>query len=336
VELLQPRGDDPRGTDDARKAKLASAYRARAKLFLQEKDWPAVLADLERSIGADPRHGSAEVADDHKERGLILVKLGRAKDALAEFDAALGVRPDFVVAQRLRAELLMELGRYAEAQDAWDHYLGAASRSLAAFLQAKEPVANAYRARGVTRVKLAKPSAALEDYNHALELEENSVTYAFRGWVYVVAEAPYLALRDFEKALELDPKNADACNGRGWCRVTLNQPGAAVADADQALELGPRDPRLVYNAARIYSQAMLKIAGDRTLKANKALEMQTRYKRKALELIREALDLAPTPTARRQFWQEYILQDTALALVRQTPEFVGLAKRNQTKAPAGP
>ena len=156
------------------------------------------------------------------------MRTGKNADALASFDAALALRKDHPLGQRLRAEALFRLGRFEEVIAAFDRYL-----------EAGKPLESVYRGRGLARAELGQYPGAIEDFTKALELHPTSAVQAYRGWTYLVVDAPKLALRDFELAIELDPKNADAYNGRGFARAKLGQHREAVQDAAEALRLGP-------------------------------------------------------------------------------------------------
>ena len=68
-------------------------------------------------------------------------------------------------------------------------------------------------------------------------------------------DAPKLALADFEAAIKVTPGDADAFTGRGSAHAKLGDHRAAVADAREAIQAGKTDPRVKYNAARIYAIA---------------------------------------------------------------------------------
>jgi tetratricopeptide (TPR) repeat protein len=118
-------------------------------------------------------------------------------------------------------------------------------------------------------------------------------------------DAPKLAQRDFELAIDLDPHNGDAYNGRGRARVRLGRQREAALDAAEALRQRPSSPRLYYKAARIYAQC------------------SSRYSRRALELIHQAINLLPAEE-RRTFWSTHIQKDQAFSSLRLHPVFVEL------------
>jgi serine/threonine protein kinase/tetratricopeptide (TPR) repeat protein len=280
---------------------LAHPYRLRARLHLERKEPALALEDFNAAIQREDKN-SPLLADDHVERGRLLLHERRYQEALASFDAALVQRKDHSLGQRLRAETLFHLGRYREVIAAFDRYL-----------ETGKPLESVYRGRGLARAELGMYPGAIEDFTRALELQPTSAVQALRGWAHLVCEAPKLALRDFELALELDPKNGDAYNGRGFVQASLGRRAEAVRDAEQALRHGPQSSRLLYNAARIYAQC------------------GASYEARALELLRLALGLLPADQ-RAAFWSTYIRSDTALQALRHQPRFlrleVEMARRN--------
>jgi tetratricopeptide (TPR) repeat protein len=246
------------------------------------------------------------------------------------YDAALQLRPAYPDAHRWRAETFVELKRYEDALRSLDQYLKiASSQGLPTGPESpisKDALAEAYLTRGLLRVRLKDGPGATDDYTQALALKPDGTTYAHRGWAHVLCEAPLLALHDFEDAIRLQPELADAYNGRGYARVKVGQYRQAVADAEEAIRRGPRTDRTLYNAARIYSQAAGKVDAEAAAKGLAgASALRSRYEGRAVELIRQALDLHSAPE-RRAFWQEFIGPDGALQPIRRTPEFARLTK----------
>ena len=272
---------------------LAHLYRLRARLRLERNEPALALSDFDQAIERENTNSPYRV-DDQVERGRLLLSGGKYAEALRSFDAALALRKDHSLAQRLRAETLFRLGRFEEVIKAFDRYL-----------ETGKPLESVYRGRGLARAELGQYPGAIEDFTKALELHPTSAVQAYRGWTHLVVDAPKLALRDFELAIELDSQNGDAYNGRGFVRARLGRDREAIQDAAEALRLGPPSPRLFYNAARIYAQC----PGP--------------YPQRALELIQQALSLLPAEE-RRAFWSTHIRTDAALAalpplsVVRQT------------------
>lgn len=275
---------------------VAHLYRLRARLHLERNEPALALADFDQAVTRDDASSPFHV-DDLVERGRLLMREGKHQESLASLDAALLIRKDHSLGQRLRAETLFHLRRFEEVIEAFDRYLK----------EKGTPLESVYRGRGLARSELGQYPGAIEDFTKALELQPTSAVQAYRGWMHVVCDAPKLAQRDFELAIELDPKNGDAYTGRGFVRAIQKNSREAIEDAEEALRLGPKSPRLVYNAARIHAQAT-NAGGARVF-----------------ELIGEALDLLPSEQ-RASFWSTQVRTDAALDAVRNHPRFLEIEK----------
>jgi serine/threonine protein kinase/Tfp pilus assembly protein PilF len=280
-----------------REPTLAHLYRLRARLRQERNEPEMALADFDPAIRRDDA-GSPFHVDNLVERGRLLLRTGKHEQSLASFDAAVKIRSDHSLAQRLRAEALFHLDRFQEVIEAFDRYL-----------ETGKPLESVYRGRGLAKSELGKYPGAIEDFTKSLELQPTSAVQAYRGWMHVVVDAHKLAERVFQSAIELDPTNADAFCGRGFVHAISKQPREAIADAEEALRLGPKAPRLLYNAARIYAQS----------------ERASDVESKAFELISEAL--ASFPEERRAaFWNSQVRTDAALESIRKHPRFLQMER----------
>jgi len=79
---------------------FAEGWNRRATVRYLMGDYAGSLADIERTLRLEPRHFGALSG-----RGLVLVKLGRDRDALAAFRAALAINPHLPAA-RLNIRIL--------------------------------------------------------------------------------------------------------------------------------------------------------------------------------------------------------------------------------------
>jgi eukaryotic-like serine/threonine-protein kinase len=300
----------------------ASLYRNRAHQHIQMEDLEAALRDLDTAIALEvPPASSPVVAGDWFEKGQILMRQNKCPEAAEALEKSLALEPDNPNACRLHAQALLSLGRRDEALHFLDRYF---SREL----ERRKPTAGVYMARGRLHVSFGHYAEAVEDYTRAIELERDNLSlYANRGWGYVALECPRLALRDFEHVLRFDPKNGDASNGRGIARVSLGQYQAAVKDADEALRLGPaRDPRISYQAARIYAQAAECVHSDSAVITSRArMDIRLQYEQRALTLLRQSLALL-TANQRTSFWRETVQGDPGFIPIRNLPDYRQLAE----------
>jgi eukaryotic-like serine/threonine-protein kinase len=298
----------------AQPASLAMVFRGRAKVHEQQQDWKAAVRDLELAIRHEPAGPSSRAAaSDHRLMGQLLLQGGQIEEALRAADAALAATPADPAPQRLRAEALLRLDRFAEALQALDRYVE--GQCLAGL----RPEARVYRARAQAAVAIGDYALAAQDYSRALDGDDQSKTavdHAGRGWCYVMQEAWPLALRDFEETLRLDPGHCDGYCGRGYALARSGRLREAVRDADKALQLGSDEPRTLYTVARIFAQA----GSEATAAGPNDRAQRQQYLKRAVELLRKTMDGLPA-AQRSDFWRRHVEQDAALNPVRATAGF---------------
>ena len=167
--------------------------------------------------------------------------------------------------------ILLHIQRWNEAVVRFTKALEVAQRFAAARLN-----------RGIAYEALGRKTAALADYDAALDLDPNSVQayncrgalHANKGYLNRALEdfgkamgvdpqflVSYLnhgatlyrlqrygeAIADFSNAIRLDPKAKQAYLGRGLTLAKLGHDKNALKDFDRACELDPDDPRVYLN-----------------------------------------------------------------------------------------
>jgi tetratricopeptide (TPR) repeat protein len=320
---------------DLKPENLALLHYRRARLYLRHSDQEAAMGKLAEVLPLirDPsllpllaalpfRRGDREAAvrdlaeaarlaenDDalraraEADRGRLLHLQQRFEEALAAYAAALKANPRRVDVLRARGEVLLVLGRYAEAATAFDTYLNRGGRKSAAV----------YRQRGLAFARLGRHQEAILDYSGALRAnpkdEDKPLLYRSRGQEYLAVQALQPALDDFQAALRLDPKNADAYLGRAHARVSWGDLANGVADAEEAVQRKPKEPHLWYGAARVYAQAAAKLPAEPV-----QAMIRSRYQSRAETLLRSALLLVPANE--RSAWREKLLKDKSLYPIR--------------------
>jgi tetratricopeptide (TPR) repeat protein len=156
-----------------------------------------------------------------------------------------------------------------------------------------------------------------------LKPDDPGALHLARGWAYLARVAPELALADFDEAARIRPDDATGYTGRGYALIQLGRYRQAVEAAERALRTGPETAPLVYDAARIYAQAVGRTDADPGQRQGGVLDMRSQYQDRALELLRRALRLHPD-AERHSFWHNRVAPDAALGPIRQSPEFTRL------------
>jgi tetratricopeptide (TPR) repeat protein len=294
-----------------RRPDWAPLYRDRAEVDLARKNptpdqRARALRDLEQAIRCE-RPGERVLARDHTKRASLLLAFDhRESEALAACEAALAVDPDYDKAHRVRIPLLLKMNRY-----------DALIRSCTALIDRKTAPPWVIEERGRARALLRDYPGAIEDYSQVLALQPTRASVlSRRGELYLLTDSPQLALRDFEAVIRLEPSNADAYVFRGTARARLGQARGGVDDAVKALQLGEPTSRRLYVMAKIYAGAAVAAGSQARKQGRVAVALVERYRDRAVSLVVQASRRLPADQ-RAKFWQEVVLSDPDLKLLRR-------------------
>jgi Tfp pilus assembly protein PilF len=183
---------------------------------LQElKRLDEALASFDRAIALKP-----DYAEAFYNRGNVLQKLKRLSEALASFDQAIGFKPDFAEAFNNRGNVLQELRRLDEA-------LASCDRAVAL----KPDFAGAFNNRGNVLQELKRFDQALASYERALVLQPDYAE-AFHNRANALKESKRLdeALASYDQAVLLKPDYADGFKNRALCRLLVGRYAEGWAD----------------------------------------------------------------------------------------------------------
>jgi eukaryotic-like serine/threonine-protein kinase len=306
----------------ALKPDWAPLYRGRAELLQDRPDATpahrqAAEADLKLAIRHEDRNNPV-LARDHSNLGRLYYLDEQFDDALEETKLALRSAPGDVDASVLQFRVLPQLRRYDEVIRACDIALAKGPKS-----------AVIYEFRGLASSARENYPAAIRDFGQALELRpHDGKILEERGWAYLSFDAAKLALVDFDAAIKLMPADADAYTGRGSAHARLGDHRAAVADAREAIRVGKSDPRVTYNAARIYAIAAPLAASEIGEKGRYAGLLSTQYQDTAVQLIRARFE-REAPETRPAFWRDTIQLDPALKAIRRRLNYEELIPANK-------
>jgi len=116
---------------------------------------------------------------------------------------------------------------------------------------------DAYSVRGMIFRKKGNYSAALLDFNRAIELGFGKVRkeliYGFRGLTYRLLNQDDEAFKDLARAIEINPKSAWALNQRALIYKEMEQFDQALADLTKCIEIDEKDSSAYSERAIIYS-----------------------------------------------------------------------------------
>jgi tetratricopeptide (TPR) repeat protein len=246
--------------------------------------------------------------------GVALRQEGRIDDALANFERAVEIKPQFPDAQATLGEALLARGRTTEALP---HLLDALRMT---------PDSPYVRANLGTALNLTgRPKEAEAQYREALRLAPGiAASYEGLGLALMADGRLQEALPELIEAVRLDPGNTRLRSNLARDFTQLNRPDDAIAQLSEALRLQPTDAEAHFTLGNVYAaknrtaQALNEFAAAARLKpdyvnahynAGIALADLGRYDEAAREFA-EALRLKPDfEDARRNF--EYYSARTA-------------------------
>ena len=187
-------------------------------------DYKGAIADYDSAIHLKPDYAKA-----YYNRGLAKYKLGQHFAAIADYDSAIRLKPDYANAYNNRGIAKGELGQHFAAIADYDNAI-----------RLNPDHATAYYNRGIAKGDLGQHSAAIADYDSAIRLNPDyDSAYNNRGVAKSRLGQHFAAIADFDRAIRLNPDHADAYYNRGLAKCSLDQYLAAIADFDRAIRLKP-------------------------------------------------------------------------------------------------
>ena len=203
----------------------AIAYNQRGNAKHEMGDHAAAIADYDKALEIDP-----QFAEAYSNRGGVKDSMGDHVAAIADFDRALEIDPQLAGAYSNRGIAKNHMGSYAAALADFDRVLEIDPQDM-----------QAYYNRGVAKDKISDHAAALADFDRALEINpQYAVAYNSRGQTKGKMGDHAAALADFDRALEIAPQYAEAYSNRGSAKDKMGDHAAALADFDRALEIDPQ------------------------------------------------------------------------------------------------
>jgi tetratricopeptide (TPR) repeat protein len=272
-----------------------------------------------RAIDTAIRLNRSNVAEDHAERGRILLDLRNYVEARDSFRWALKLRDARPKMQLDLAGVLLTLAesepdgairrkQYEAAVEALDRYLGS-----------PEGVEDcrSHGFRGVLHFKLGEYHEAIADFSFALKKIPDANLRTTRGRAYLAQRRLGQALLDFDEVLDKDKRNRDALLGKGLADVkrAANAKTAirAVAQAEEAVEIGPCTTEVLVDAARVYAQALGRVNELKSV----TRQQRNDWDQNARLRLKEAVLSVPKDRQWR-FWQESVLPDAELKPLGQS------------------
>ncbi len=175
------------------------------------------------------RCGSTRTTRSRNNRGLAYFDQRRYAKAIADYDEALRLDPEYAVAYQNRGQAHLRMGAYPKAIADFSHALELRPNHVPTLL-----------GRGAARHGKKDYDGAVADYTDAIRLDPKSaVAFNNRGLALYAKEDYTRAIDDFTEAIRLDGKLARAYYNRALAYLAHGDDEAARMDRARALELDP-------------------------------------------------------------------------------------------------
>ncbi len=209
---------------------LSKAYFIRGSAYRErsygdKKSYALALADFDEALRLKPDFIAALYG-----RGLTFYILGLHKKAIADFDAGLRLVPGDPIISFMRGTTNEALERYEAAISDFD-----------VVIRARLPVnyTLAITKRGTLHRKLGQIDLAMNDFNEALRADPKfGYAYCERGQTFEDADKNSLALADYDAAIRFNP--SICLRNRSSLRSKMGDKAGAKVDQDRitAIESG--------------------------------------------------------------------------------------------------
>ncbi|KOP27642.1 hypothetical protein AMR41_03900 [Hapalosiphon sp. MRB220] len=195
--------------------------------------------DFEEAIASFDK--AVEIKPDYHEAwflcGVVLDNLGRYEDAIASYDKAVEIKPDYRLAWYNRGNALDNLGRYEDAIASFDKAV-----------EIKPDYHLAWHKRGIALDNLGRYEEAITSYDKAVEIKPDYYEAWYnRGNALSDFGRYEEAIASYDQAVNFKPDFPEAWTNRGLKLEKLHYYEEATASFKRALEINPNFPE-VYNA----------------------------------------------------------------------------------------
>ncbi len=183
--------------------------------------------------------------DIRNKLGLCKAMLGDTEEALAEFEKAVELAPDYAEAQFNRGLMLNDLGRHEEAEEAFAAASRLDVRDSAAFpSEVGHKLAVKHAELGDLYIAAQRPELAADQYRQALDIRARFVDIRVKlASALLDMEKNQEAKAELEEAVKSNPGFAEAYLYLGVVLNRLGETEEAIQAWEDCLEKNPREER---------------------------------------------------------------------------------------------
>lgn len=193
------------------------------------------------------------------DRGGFFKSLGKYKEAVRDFTAAIEIDPKDYNILRDRADVYMVLHQYEDALEDRNKEIDLLNRIPENNMIGKGYyLCTAHKERGRGYFLMNKFQAAIEDCTAALSFkcwnETRYSAYGIRGLSYLEMKDYKKAIENFEKTIELDSKNWQGYYWLGDTYLDLSNYDEAIKHYDSALKINPKLADAYFNRGAAHAK----------------------------------------------------------------------------------
>jgi tetratricopeptide (TPR) repeat protein/tRNA A-37 threonylcarbamoyl transferase component Bud32 len=170
-------------------------------------------------------------------QGNTLLQLHRYEDALAAYQKAVNIKPNYIQGWYGQGKAFFELKKYQEALTAYDKAI-----------QIQPDYLEAWIGRGFALSSLQRYSEAISAFDKALQMKnDDPAVWNAKGDAFRNLKQFDNAIKSYDQAIELQPENYESWYKKGFSFQNIKQYDDAITAYTKAVELKPDYTSALYN-----------------------------------------------------------------------------------------
>jgi len=239
AEATTPATEETADVPTATPEPSAHALVTQGMVYIDQGELDKAVAEFEKAIALEP-----DYTDAHLKLGTAYYDQGEPEKAMAEFEKTIELDPD-------NAEAFRNMGTLYGKQNQWEDAAKVYEQAIAL----KPDYGEAYGDLVGAYASLGKFSEAMAAAEKAIELvPEYTTTYNNLGIAYGMQGDLDQAMALFEEALQIDPEDAMAHYNLGFAYDNQNMLAEALAEYEEAMRIDPAYTDAQENIGSIYAR----------------------------------------------------------------------------------